>query len=285
MQTRALIHALLAVLLWSAVAYLLLQLLHMPPMLVVGSALIVGAGCSLHKISQWRVSFKVLALGLYGLFGYHFCLFMAFRYAPPVETNLINYLWPLLTVVLTPLFLPDHPLKSRHLVAAFLGLAGAMLIVSGGRFDFRAEYLPGYGLAGAAAFMWASYSLMTKRAQPFPNAAIGLFCLCAGVLALSMHVLLEPPYTFTARDVTVLLLLGVGPMGSAFFLWDSALKNGDPRIIGSIAYLTPMLSTLLLLLTGSGALTAVSAIAMLFIIGGAAIGSVPVQRIRSKSIG
>ena len=34
--------------------------------------------------------------------------------------------------------------------------------------------------------------------------------------------------------------------GAAFYLWDAALKNGDPRIIGSLAYLTPLGSTLLL---------------------------------------
>lgn len=37
---------------------------------------------------------KVLALGVYGLFGYHFCLFLALRLAAPVEANLANYLWP-----------------------------------------------------------------------------------------------------------------------------------------------------------------------------------------------
>ena len=40
--------------------------------------------------------------GCTGLFAYHFLLFIALRHAPPVEANLVNYLWPLFIVVLSP---------------------------------------------------------------------------------------------------------------------------------------------------------------------------------------
>jgi drug/metabolite transporter (DMT)-like permease len=49
---------------------------------------------------------STLLLGVYGLFGYHFLLFLALRSAPPLEANLVNYLWPLLIVVLAPVLLP-----------------------------------------------------------------------------------------------------------------------------------------------------------------------------------
>jgi drug/metabolite transporter (DMT)-like permease len=274
MRTKAYIQSLLAILLWSTLAYLGLQLSRMPPFLLVGCALVIGALCGIHKIAQWRVPYRTLVLGVYGVFGFHFCLFLALRYAPPVEANLINYLWPLLIVVLSPAFLANYQLRARHIFAASLGFLGAVLIVTGGNFSFDSRYLPGYGLAVVSAFIWSSYSLMTKRVPPFPNAAVGLFCLSAGVLSLLMHFALEERYTFVLSDGPLLLVLGLGPMGSAFFLWDAALKNGDPRIIGSLAYLTPMLSTLILILTGSGVFTVASGVAMLLIIGGAVIGSV-----------
>ena len=59
-----------------------------------------------------------LALGIYGLFGFHFLLFLALRLAPPVEANLVNYLWPLLIVVLAPVFLPGVTLRAGHVAAA-----------------------------------------------------------------------------------------------------------------------------------------------------------------------
>jgi drug/metabolite transporter (DMT)-like permease len=282
MHTKAIIQALLAMLLWSMLAFLSLQLLRVPPFLLIGLALMTGSLCGVHRISQWRVPIKVLLLGICGLFGYHFCLFIALRHAPAVEANLINYLWPLLIVILSPLFLPGYSLKARHIGAAFLGLTGAALIVTGGRLSFESAYMPGYLLAALAALLWSSYSLMTKRITSFPNAAIGLFCLCSGLLSLLMHFIFEPRYVPSIKDFPPLILLGIGPMGAAFFLWNAALRNGDPRVIGSIAYLTPLLSTLVLAVTGSGRFTPLSGAAMALIIGGSVVGSISEGTLQSK---
>ena len=117
---KAIVQSLLAILLWSVLAFLALQLSRMPPFLLIGIAHGTGALCGVHRISQWRVPLRVLLLGVYGLFGFHFCLFMALRLAPTVEANLINYLWPLLIVVLTPLFLRGYTLRARHIAAAWV---------------------------------------------------------------------------------------------------------------------------------------------------------------------
>jgi drug/metabolite transporter (DMT)-like permease len=281
-KSKPIVQALCAMLLWSMLAFLSVQLSRMPPFLLIGCALVIGSLCGVHRIPQWRVRPGVLLLGVYGLFGYHFCLFMALRLAPPVEANLINYLWPLLIVILSPLFLAGYSLKARHVAAAVLGLTGAALIVTGGSLSFDSRYLPGYLLAALAAFIWSSYSLMTKRVRSFPNAAIGLFCFCSGLLSLLMHFLLEPRYVFALRDFPLLILLGLGPMGAAFFLWNAALRDGDPRVIGSIAYLTPMLSTLVLIVSGSGVFTLQSGAAIVLIVGGSVVGSLAPKETEQK---
>lgn len=62
-------------------------------------------------------------------------------------------------------------------------------------------------------------------------------------------------------------------MGAAFFLWDRAMKRGDPRAIGSLAYLTPLLSTLGLVIFGGAALPVLAIPAMALILAGAWLGS------------
>ena len=265
--------ALGAVLLWSLLAMLAVRLAHVPPFLLLALSLGGAALLGSPGWRRWRVAPATMVLGVYGLFGFHLLLFLALRRAPAVEANLINYLWPLLIVVLAPVLLPGTRLAGRHIVAVVFGLAGAALLISGGRFTFASQYWAGYALAAGSAFVWATYSLLTRRVAPFPTAAVGLFCLLSGALALACHVLLEPAYTPTRADVAWIVLLAIGPMGAAFFLWDAALKRGDPRTIGALAYLTPLGSTLWLVASGAGSLTPVSAGAALLIVGGAALGA------------
>ena len=61
-------------------------------------------------------------------------------------------------------------------------------------------------------------------------------------------------------------------MGIAFYLWDVAMKRGDPRVVGTLAYATPILSTALLALsTGPRAERHRSAIATLLVVGAAVL--------------
>ncbi|MGM9428436.1 DMT family transporter [Hydrogenophaga sp. MI9] len=244
--------ALGAIVLWAALAALGVALSHVPPFLLTGLSLLMGSAIALplsrFDWRQWKVPASTLALGVYGLFGFHFLLFIALRHAPPVQANLINYLWPLGIVVMAPLFLPDVSLTRRHVLAALLGFAGAALAILGRGGSAEVVWAWGYIPAAASAFIWASYSLLTKRVKPFPTAAIGSFALASGLLSLVCHWWLEPATALSTRDLLLIAVLGLGPLGGAFFLWDAALKRGDARQIGVLSFLTPLLSTLTLLL-------------------------------------
>ena len=262
--------ALGAIALWATLASLGVALAHVPPFLLTGLALLIGSVPSWPLASQWRVPASTLALGVYGLFGFHLLLFVALRHAPPLEANLVNYLWPLLIVVLAPLLLPGVRLRPVHVLAALAGFAGAGLAIAGGSGfgGFAWGFLPAIG----SAFVWASYSLLTRRVAPFPTAAVGLFGLVSGLLSLACHALFEPSVALSGRDWALLAATGLGPLGAAFFLWDAALKRGDPVRIGILSYLTPLLSTLLLVATTSRPLTAWVAAAAVLIVGAALVG-------------
>lgn len=273
-MTPATLAALAAIAIWSTVAVLSTRLAAIPPFLLVGIALCVGGLVGLPKWRDWRVPLPTLALGCYGLFGYHFCLFMALRFAPPIEANLINYLWPLLIVLLAPAILPDSHLSRRHVLGGLLGLAGCVVIVlSGGDVSVSGQHGAGYALAAVAAVMWATYTLLCQRVPPFKTGAIGGFCLASGLLALFAHGLLEPAYSLRESEWLWVLVLGIGPMGVAFFLWDFAFKRGDARALGTLAYITPLLSTTWLAVLGSSKLGVSSIVALCLILAGAWLGN------------
>jgi len=274
------LYALAAIILWGTLAPLGISLDHVPPFLLTGCGLLIGSLIGLvlsrFRVRAWKVPAATLALGVYGLFGFHFLLFIALRHAPPVQANLVNYLWPLGIVLMAPLFLPGIRLRGLHVAAALLGFAGAALAILGGKGISGTEqgwWAWGYVPALASAFIWASYSLLTQRVPAFPSAAIGLFGLVSGLLSLLCHALLEAPATLLLPDWLLLIAMGLGPLGGAFYLWDAALKRGDARQIGVLSFLTPLLSTLgLLTLRGEWpSLSVVLAAAM--IIGAAVLGS------------
>jgi drug/metabolite transporter (DMT)-like permease len=197
-----------------------------------------------------------------------------------------------LIVLLSPVFLKSFRLGPRHIVGALLGFAGALLVVSGGSLKIDSSALPGYMLAAAAALIWACYSLLTKRLPPFPTGAVGGFCLISGLLSLGLYYLelrgpgAVPAASLSSLDWLFLVLLGLGPMGGAFYAWDAALKRGDPRVIGALSYLTPLLSTVNLVMLGGKKLSPIAGIAMSLIVAGALVGSWDVikaaLRIRSR---
>lgn len=293
-RTAALL-ALGAIGLWGTLAPLGVALRQVPPFLLTGLGLLAGSALGLavsgyqllrsapasaaraQALRGLRPPARTLAMGVYGLFGFHFLLFIALRHAPPVQANLVNYLWPLGMVVLAPLFLPHSRLRLVHVVAALLGFAGAALAIlgasSGATSTASQGFAWGYLPAAASAFVWASYSLLTQRVAPFPTAAIGVFGLVSGLLSLLCHVLLEPASALAPTEWLLIAALGAGPLGGAFYLWDAALKRGDARQIGLLSFLTPLLSTLgLLWLRGEWPSASIVAAAAM-IVGAAWLGS------------
>jgi drug/metabolite transporter (DMT)-like permease len=276
-----------AIFLWASLASLVTLLSDIPPLLLTGIGLIIGAAVSIPSlrfgIKPWKVPAKTLLLGVYGLFGYHLMLFLALQNAPAVEANLVNYLWPLLIVLLSPIFTKSLALNFRYVLAAISGFAGAVIAITynGSGFGFSSIEV-GYFFALAAAVIWATYSLGTTKVPSFPTPAIGLFALVSGVLAIGAHFLFEPAAAISSSDWLLLVVLGAGPLGGAFYLWDAALKIGDPRRIGLLAFLTPLLSTALLVVVSGDSLSWQLLIATALVVGGALLGPRTTRESKTK---
>lgn len=267
-----------AVLLWSLLAFLTAASGTMPAFQLTAISFAVG-GLSLlvirpSSVKAMRQPPKVWLLGVGGLFGYHFLYFFALRSAPPVEAGLINYLWPLLIVVFSA-FLPGERLKWQHILGCLLALSGAVLVVTKGQgLTLDPQYLPGYVAALCAALAWSSYSVLSRRFASVPSEAITGFCLVTAVLSTICHLLLEPtvwpdnPWQWAA-----VIGLGLGPVGLAFYVWDIGVKQGDIQVLGAASYSAPLLSTLILILTGYATYTNLILVACLLITLGAVVAA------------
>ena len=217
---------------------------------VLGLCVLVARG----RLSDLRQAPHAWAHGVGGLFGFHALYFTALAWAPAAQANLINYTWPLLIVLLAAVLLGLR-LTWRHMLGAALGAAGCLLLLGGGG-QISASALPGYLAAVASAVTWATYSVLSRRFAAVPTGAVAGFCAASAVLAAASHVAFEPTVAPDGAAWLAVLAMGLGPVGGAFFLWDVGMKRGDPRLLGTLAYATPVASTLLLCAGGFAAFNA-----------------------------
>lgn len=269
-----------AVLLWSLLALLTVGSSPTPPLLLNTICFAIGGGIGLIWVQvtgAWgelrRVPLRAYVFGSAGLFGYHALYFSALRAAPAAEAGLIAYLWPLLIVLLSGL-LPGERLKAGHFLGATLGFLGAAAIITGGGAGFQSAYLPGYGLAFLCALFWSSYSVGSRLLGTVPTASVAVFCLVTAIASLGLHLLWEETvWPAGAIDWTSALLLGLGPVGLAFYVWDIGVKQGDIQMLGTSSYAAPLLSTLILVLAGIADPSWSLVLAAFFITGGAVLAA------------
>ena len=216
----------------------------------------------------------VWIVGVGGLFGYHALYFLALRLAPPAEAGLLNYLWPLLIVLFSSL-LPGERLKAHHIIGALLGLAGTVLLFAGNAsVHFEREQIAGLAAAFVAAFIWAAYSVMSRKLKSVPTDAVAGFCFATALLAAAIHLAVEVTvWPETTAQWLAIVALGVGPVGAAFYAWDIGMKRGDIRVLGAASYATPLLSTAFLIMAGFARPSAAIAVAAVLIAGGGLIAA------------
>lgn len=266
----------LAIALWSVLALLGVLTRDIPPFQLLficfGVAALLMFGSRLYRrapllqrpelnLTQWLV-------GIVGLFGFHWCYFTALKWAPALEVSLIVYLWPLLLSLLVAS-------PGRRLLAGLGGLVGfggvAVLLTPTGNTVLTGTVLTGYGLAFCCALIWSGYSWYLSGSKGKVE-DIGWVSLAVALLSLLAHLASEPGgWSFSLGQGMGAVLLGLGPVGGAFYLWDRGLKLGNRQLLATLSFSTPLLSSIVLALAGMNSWRLATVLALLLIMLGAAI--------------
>ena len=288
-QRTATLIGLAAILMWSLLAVMTVATGTIPAFQLAAMTFAIGGAVGLLTLLRKPQALQLLrqpaaawAVGVGGLFGYHALYFLALRFAPPAEAGLLNYLWPLL-IVLFSAFLPGERLANHHVIGAALGLVGTVLLFVGNGASFAASQLPGLAAAFVAAFVWAIYSVLSRRLKAVPTEAVAGFCLATSLLAAIVHAAIERTvWPGTPAQWLAVIGLGIGPVGAAFYAWDIGMKRGDIRVLGAASYATPLLSTAFLILGGYARPSAAIAVAALLIAGGGLVAAKDMFRLRGR---
>jgi drug/metabolite transporter (DMT)-like permease len=175
--------------------------------------------------------------------------------------SLINYLWPVLTVLFSAWWVPRARLTTRTVLATFLALAGLVcanlqhirdLLAAGdsaGVSPVR-RFLP-YGLALVAAVTWAIYSTLLARwrdwARNYVTSPLGF--LLTGTIACAITAFSgSMPANLNSSGTLMIICYGAGPLAVGYLLWEIALSKARVHTLSLLAAATPVLSTFLLCL-------------------------------------
>lgn len=275
-----------AIFLWSTLALLTVKTGSVPPLqLLFMSFAISGIAGLVWTIRRnptrsalqriFRQPAAVWLLGIAGIFGNHVLYFFALKMGPPAEANLINYMYPALIILFAAVLLKER-LRWFHIVGTVTGFAGAAVIILS--VDYQNQQMapaPVLGLLAAvgSAVSWALYSVLNRKFKQVPTEIVVGYTLASAALALPLHLALETTVMPMPEELFAILLMGLGPAGAVFFVWDYGTKHGDIRVVSALLFFTPLLSSWLLIIAGVRPFDISIILACLLIVGGSIFAS------------
>lgn len=277
-QKRAVITALTAVFFWATVAsafkialkemdYFHLLLFSSLSSLVILLLIILvqGKWKGLFNITIRDIQFSALA-GLFNPFSYYLILFKSYSLLPAQIAQPLNYTWPIMLVLLSIPFLRQKADK-KSLIAMALCLVGVILISSGGKIG-SIEKPFGVFMALFSAVVWGGYWIINMKDKREESLKLFLNFLF-GIIYIVLYGLIFSDFSLPSRKGLIsAAYVGVFEMGITFFLWSKALKMAETTAsISTLAYLSPLLSLLLiaLILKETIALTTVAGLLIIII--------------------
>jgi drug/metabolite transporter (DMT)-like permease len=200
---------------------------------------------------------RMPALYLYGcgamVVVYLVLIYLAIGLAPTREqvigVGIINYLWPMLTLLFS---VPVLRKRAGPLLVpgAALAFAGAVLASTGGQLS-AAGFLKDLGGGSApylfalvAAVLWGLYSNLSRRwAGAEEGSAMAIWLLAAGVALAVLRLFFHEQPHWAARTYYELAYMALLPALLAYAFWDYSMRRGNLVLVAAVAYLAPVLST------------------------------------------
>lgn len=254
-QNRSYLFAISAILLWSTVGTafkITLRHLNYAQLLFFSSlvsviilAIFISVNGQVRLIRQ--TSLKQLGysalLGFLNPFAYYLILFKAYALLKAQEAVALNYIWPMMLVLLSVPVLKQK-IKFISVIALLISFSGAIIIATKGNpFSLDLSEPLGVFLALSSALFWAMFWLLNVRDQReetlklFMNFLFGfiytlIYCVFTGNLII-------PGLEGTLGSVYI----GLFEMGITFVLWLKALKYAENTAkVSNLVYLSPFIS-------------------------------------------
>lgn len=185
-------------------------------------------------------------MGLFNPFLYYLVLFEAYNRIPAQEGVALNYIWPVILVIFSIIFLKQH-ITLLSVFAILISFSGTVVIAMHGDFThFNFSDTTGVILAIGSAFFWASFWIVNMKdpreaiVKMFVNFAFG------AVYILGWNIYKDNLIVPSLNGLAGAIYIGVFEMGLTFVLWLTALKlSTHTARVSNLVFISPFISLIL----------------------------------------
>lgn len=258
-QRKAYGYALAAVACWSTIGsafkislrhadFLTLLLIASSVATVVLLAMATVQGkLPLFRTLNFRQTAASALMGLLNPFLYYVVLLQAYDRLPAQEAGTLNYIWPLVLVLLSIPILKQR-IRYTGILAILVSFTGILLISTRGRLlEMHFNDPAGVLLALGSAVFWALYFILNMRdsREDLPKVLLNF---AFGTLFVTAYFLMRGDFTVPSwKGIAGGIYLGLFEMGIPFVLWLKALNYSENTAkVSNLIYLSPFISLILI---------------------------------------
>jgi drug/metabolite transporter (DMT)-like permease len=259
-HTRARLSALAAIVLWG-VSFVATKaaLRETSPVTLIFTRFALGVAVLIlvlrlrrESLIPPRDSWLMLAtMGFVGIFLHQMIQAHGLTLTTAVRTGWLIGVTPIWSAVLATIVLGEG-FGRRKLLGLFIGLVGALLVVTRGELSADVLALPstrGDLLVLASTWTWAIYTILgrdtLKRLGSARATAAAMFAGWAMMIPFFVAVAGWHEYRdLSSTSVVAILFLGIGCSGLGYWLWYAALERIDATQVAAFLYLEPLVTLL-----------------------------------------
>ena len=255
-NNKAIALAMAAVLSWSTVAtafkIALTHLTHFEMLLVASITSLIIFALVLTIQRKWS-EVKTLSRRMWGYFAllgllnpmaYYLVLFKSYDLLPAQVAQPVNYIWPVLLVILLAVF-TRQAIPAKKYIGMLVSLGGLIIISAGGKqIGDTAISASGLILGIMSAFLWATYWMVNNKNKDRADATVACFMsFLFGSIYLVAIAMVIGVNLNTLPGILSGMYVGAFEMGIPFICFGLAIrKTTNPALINQLCYLSPFLS-------------------------------------------
>jgi drug/metabolite transporter (DMT)-like permease len=238
----------------------------------LGFVILVKSKMAELKTITLKQTLNSALMGLFNPFLYYLVLFEAYNRIPAQEGVALNYIWPVMLVIFSIIFLKQH-INFLSLLAILVSFSGTVVIAMHGNFsEFRFSDTLGVILAVGSALFWASFWIINMKdpreaiVKMFVNFAFGTFYI------LIWNIIRGNISLPAVNGLAGAVYIGIFEMGLTFVLWLSALKlSTNTARVSNLVFISPFISLMLISLVVGEKILPATVIGLAIIVSGIAI--------------